>query len=397
MPRVLWLDLPAGIAGDMLVAALLDLGAPLDGVQAALDGLGFGPLPVRTERVRRGPFAAVRFVVTAAEAQDHPHRHHGEIAARIAAAPLPERARTRSLAVFRRLAEAEGRVHGVPPDDVAFHEVGAVDSIADVVGACVALELLGVDRVVATPPPLSGGQVQSAHGLLPLPAPATLECLRGWPVRPGPGPGEWVTPTGAAVLAALAEPGDLPEMCLLGVGHGAGTRDGGPVPNVLRAVLGEAAARPAGTDRVVVVEAQVDDLPGEWLPPLLDALFAAGAVDGWATPVLMKKGRPGLLLSALAPPGLAEPVAAALLTHSTTLGVRLREVARRVLPRRQETVETPYGPVRVKVTEPPAGPPRVAPEYEDCAARARERGVPVGEVHRAALVGAAASPERGTP
>jgi uncharacterized protein (TIGR00299 family) protein len=384
MARILYLDLQAGIAGDMFVAALLDLGVSLSELRAGLDGLGFGPLPVSVQRVMRGAFAAAHFVVEP-PGPDAPHRSHAEIVRVIQAAPLAPRVRRRALAVFQRLAEAEGRLHGVPVESVHFHEVGAVDSIADVVGACIALEQLGVDRIVAGTPPLGHGAVRTAHGSMPLPAPATLALLEGWPVRPAPGPGEWVTPTGAALLAALAEPGPLPAMTLRGVGHGAGTRDGGPVANVLRAILGEPSAPPLAGDRVAVIEASVDDMPGEWWPPLRDALFAAGALDLCSTPGLGKKGRPVMSLRVLAPPGLAEAVGGALLAHSTTLGVRHRVEERWVLPRRVETVQTPYGPVRVKVVEPPGQPSRPSPEHEDCAALAREAGVSVAELHRATL------------
>ncbi len=384
MARILYLDLQAGIAGDMFVAALIHLGAPLDAIAAALDGLGFGPLPVRIEPCMRGAFAAQRFVVEPAGDDAH-HRSHAEIARVIAAAPLAPRAQARALAVFERLAVAEGRLHGVPPERVHFHEVGAVDSIADVVGACVALELLDVDRIVASVPPLGHGSSQTAHGQMPLPAPATLALLEGWPVRAAPGPGEWVTPTGAAILAALAQPGPLPSMVLRGVGLGAGTRDGGPVANVLRALLGEPQDAPATGDQVAVIEATVDDMSGEWLPPLWDALFTAGALDLSATPCLGKKGRPALTLRVLAPPGLAQAVGQALLAHSSTIGVRHRLEQRWVLPRRSETVQTSYGPVRVKVVQPPGQPPRPTPEHDDCAALALEAGVSVAEVHRAVL------------
>jgi len=384
MGHTLFLDLQAGIAGDMLVAALIELGADLDALSATLDELGFGPLPVRIEPVMRGAFAATRFVVEP-PGPDTPHRSHAEIVRVLEAAPLAPRVRQRALAVFGRLAIAEGRLHGVSVDKVHFHEVGAVDSIADVVGACIALEQLDIDRIVAGPPPLGHGAVKTAHGRMPLPAPATLALLEGWPVRAAPGPGEWVTPTGAAVLAALAEPGSLPTMVLRGVGHGAGTRDGGPVANVLRAILGEPQPAPLGNDRVAVIEATVDDMPGEWLPALRDALFAAGAVDVTATPGLGKKGRPALSLRALAPAGLEEPVARAMLVHSSTIGVRHRIEQRWVLPRRSESVQTAYGAVGVKVVEPPGQPPRPTPEHEDCAALALEAGVSVAEVYRAAL------------
>ena len=384
MSKTLFLDLQAGIAGDMFVAALLELGASLEDLSAALDGLGFGPLPVRTESVMRGAFAATRFVVEP-PGPDTPHRSYAEIVRVLEAAPLASRVRARALAVFARIARAEGKLHGVSVEQVHFHEVGAVDSIADVVGACFVLEQLDVDRVVAGTPPLGHGAIRTAHGQMPLPAPATLSLLEGWPVRPAPGPGEWVTPTGAALLAELASPGPMPAMVLQGVGHGAGTRDGGPVPNVLRALLGEATRAPLATDRVAVLEATVDDMPGEWLPPLGDALFAAGALDLHTTPGQGKKGRPVLSLRVIAPIGLSEAVGAALLAHSSTIGVRWRHEQRWVLPRRIELVTTPYGPVRVKVVEPPGQPPRPTPEHDDCATLALEAGVSVAEIHRAVL------------
>jgi len=386
MARTLYLDPVGGLAGDMLVAALLDLGADLDGIAAGLVDLGFGPLPVRTERCERGHLAARRFLVDAPK-EAHPHREHAEIAARIAAAPLPPRVRERALAVFARLAAAEGRVHGVPPERVAFHEVGAVDSIADVVGACLALEALDVDRIVVGSLPLGGGAVRTAHGLLPLPAPATLVLLEGWPVHAAPAPGEWVTPTGAALATALGDPGPLPAMRLLGVGVGAGARDGGPVPNVVRALLGEEQAEALGEDEVEVLTASVDDLPGEWLPALQRALFAAGALDVLLLQGLGKKGRPAMEITVLAPPTLAQAVGAALLAHSSSLGLRHRRERRWTLARRVDAVATPWGPVRVKVALVPGQPPRPAPEHDDCAALAREHGVPLPEVYRAALAG----------
>ncbi|MBN1336011.1 MAG: nickel pincer cofactor biosynthesis protein LarC [Deltaproteobacteria bacterium] len=385
MERLIFLDIQAGCSGDMLVGALLDLGAPLDDVRRALEGLG--PIQVAEETVQRGALAARRFVVRD-PTSPHTHRTHADVAASIEAAPLPPRVRERALGTFARLAEAEGRVHGVPPERVTFHEVGAIDSIADVVGACAALESLGVDRIVAGPVPLSGGTVLTQHGRLPLPAPATLHLLEGWPVCAGPGPGEHVTPTGAALLAALAVPGEPPAMVLRRTGTGAGSREDGPLPNVLRALLGEVPPDGLEGDEVAVLETQVDDLPGAFVPPILEACLAAGALDVFATPVLMKKGRPGLLLTALASPGDVDSVARILLGHGSTLGVRVRYQARRILDRRFRTVATPYGPVRVKEALLPGAPPRPAPEYEDCALRAREHGVPVWEVHRAALAAA---------
>jgi pyridinium-3,5-bisthiocarboxylic acid mononucleotide nickel chelatase len=383
--KLLYLDIAAGISGDMFVASLLDLGADERGIRETISGLGFGPIDFHCDKVRRGPLAALRFSVSAAE--EHHHRSWREIETRLLSAPLGVRVRERSLAVFAALARAEGRVHGLLPEEVTFHEVGAIDSIADVVGAAVALEALDVDRIVAGSVPLGTGTVTTRHGLLPLPAPATLVLLEGWPVHAAVGPGEWVTPTGAALLAALAGPGALPPMTLSAVGHGAGSREEGPLPNVLRALLGDDPDPGAGlsSDEVEVVEAEVDDMPGEWVPPLFDALFEAGALDVFATSVTMKKGRPGLLFTVLAPPGRALEVGRTLLVHATTNGLRHHRAPRWILPRSIEIVKTPLGPVRVKVAVLPGLPPRMAPEYEDCARVAREHGIPIAEVFQAVL------------
>jgi len=329
---------------------------------------------------------------------DHQHRHQHwpgqpdrtwrEISALISEAGFATRVRERALAVFGLLAEAEGRVHGVPPAQVRFHEVGAVDSIVDIVGACVGLELLDVSHIVCGPLPLSSGHTQSAHGLIPLPAPATLELLAGWPTRPGVPGMEQVTPTGAALISALAEPGDLPAMTVVGVGYGAGTRDLPDRPNVLRAVLGRP-SRPASAREVAVLEAQMDDLPGEHLPPLRRALEAAGAIDVIAIPVLMKKARSGVLVQALARPHEAADVEAALLRHGSTFGVRRTLATRRVLDRWHERAETPWGPVRIKVGALDGEVVQIAPEFEDVDAVARRSGVPVPRVHRMALRAAA--------
>lgn len=432
--RVLYVDAFAGLAGDMLCAALLDLGADLERLRAELALLPLWGYRLEAPRVLRGPFSALRFLVeplppeaaplrAAAPSEeqlphDHDHGHdhghgHGhahqhahlhldpwpgqphrswrQIRAMLEAAPLPERARARALAVFARLAEAEARVHGVAVDEVAFHEVGAVDSIVDITGAALLLEQLGVDRLVASALPMGGGTARTEHGLIPLPAPATLEVLRGWPVVPGPPGREHVTPTGAALVAALAEPGPMPAMIVRGVGHGAGTRDPADLPNVVRVVLGEESA-PSSPDRVEVLEAQMDDLSGEHLPPLLTALLEAGALDAFAAPVLMKKGRSGLFVQALATAATAEAVERALLRHGSTFGVRRHSATRRVLDRRHVAVATPWGEVRVKLGLLEGELLHAAPEHEDCLALARAAGVPVPQVHAAAL--RAFDPER---
>ena len=432
--RVLYLDPFAGIAGDMLIAALLALGGDLAALRAALLALDLRGYQIRAEAVFRGPFAATRFVVEPdgaappSDAHDHSHGHshshgHGhdhshshshsllqipvadgersplpapdpwagqpnrgwaQIRAMIGAAALPPRAKARALAVFGRLAEAEGAVHGVPPDEVWFHEVGAVDSIVDIVGACLLLEQLDVDQIVCAPLPMGSGRIHTAHGWIPVPAPATLEVLRGWPVFSGPAGREHVTPTGAALVAALASPGAFPSMVIERSGYGAGTRDPADHPNVVRAVLG----RPidaTSPERVTVLEAQMDDLSGEHAPPLLDALFAAGALDAYVAPVLMKKGRPGMLVTALATPARAAEVERALLRHGSTFGVRRQTADRRVLSRRHVAVETRYGPVRIKLGLLDGDVVHAAPEFEDVAAAAKAHQVPVPRVHAAAI------------
>ena len=429
--RVLYIDAFAGIAGDMLTAALIDLGAPLDQIRDGLLALPLRGYALEAVATTRGPFAATRFIVSPVEApasalrpaapalpeQDdghshshghghshsHAHRHdHGhahiqldpwpdqphrdwrEIREMIAQSALPGRVRQRALATFSRLAAAEARVHGVPVEEVAFHEVGAVDSIVDIVGACLAMELLQIDRLVSGPLPMGSGMIHTAHGATPLPAPATLQVLVGFPVVPGPPGREHVTPTGAALVAALAEPGPMPAMTVLGVGHGAGTRDPADLPNVVRVVLGAERVADSPT-RVVVIEAQMDDLSGEHLPPLLEALLEAGALDAYATHTLMKKGRPGLLVSALATPPLADAVTRALLRHGSTFGARRYSTERQVLDRAHVAVETPWGSVRVKTGRLDGALVHASPEHEDVAALARSAGVPVPVVHAAAL------------
>ncbi|MCB9742044.1 MAG: nickel pincer cofactor biosynthesis protein LarC [Alphaproteobacteria bacterium] len=448
----LWIDASAGLAGDMLCAALLDAGGDLDALLRDLDGLGLSGWSARTERARRGAMAGLRFVVEVeAEAgapyapeqgyprallqlqvgpgapdsaplrrearepagevdevsgddsvddrahghshghghdhdHGHEHSHHtwAQIRALLLAAPLPDRARQRALAVFARLAEAEARVHGVPVEGVAFHEVGAVDSIVDIVGACLLMEQLGVERLVCTPLPLGQGEITCAHGRLSLPAPATLELLRGWPAVQDGRRGELVTPTGAALAVALAEPGPMPSMTLRAVGYGAGTWDPKEWANLARVALGEERRADSALE-VEVLEAQVDDMPGEAVPPLIEALLRAGAVDAFATPVLMKKGRPGLLLTALAPPPAADAVADALLRHSSSFGLRRAPARREVLDRAWAEVATPYGAVRVKVGSRGGVEYHASPEFADCAARAGAAGVPLAEVYAAAL------------
>ena len=383
MSRLLFIDPVGGVAGDMVAGALVDLGADIADVQSALVDLGIPEIAVGADTVHRGPFAATHFTVTT-EPEDHPHRTWSEIKNLIAGSPLRQGAKRRAEAVFGAIAQAEATVHGIALDEVHFHEVGAWDSIADIVAVAVALDNLGIDRIISRPPPLSSGTVQTAHGQMPLPAPATLKILEGWPVRAGRPGRESTTPTGAGILAALAEPGDMPGMRIVGTGIGAGTRDPADTPNVTRVVMGEPIHDSTGQS-VCVLEAQMDDLTGEHLPPLIDALLRAGALDAYATPVLMKKGRSGLLVTALATPEHREAVTDALLRHGSTFGVRASSATRTILDRWHDTIETPFGTIRVKIGASQGEILHASPEYEDVHAAALAAGQPAPVVHAAAL------------
>ena len=383
MSRVAYLEPVGGIAGDMVLAALVGVGADLEPIAEALSDLGVPGISLTASTVQRGAFAAVHVNVEAANSGHH-HRHWSDIRRLLTDSRLPERAKARALAVFERIAVAEGEVHGIPVEDVHFHEVGAWDSIADIVGVALALEQLEIDTLVASPPPLSSGSIQCDHGTMPLPAPATLRLMSGWPVRPGPHNLECTTPTGAGILAALATPGAMPTMTVSATGMGAGTRDTADPPNVLRVTIGEAKAS-EHADAVTVIEAQMDDLTGEHLPPLIEALLDAGALDAYATPVLMKKGRSGLLLTALARTEHVASVSDALLRHGSTFGVRHSSASRQVLDRWHATVDTPWGEVRVKIGALNGEVLHASPEYEDVQAVARAARQPAPTVHAAAV------------
>lgn len=383
--RVAYLDCFSGISGDMVLGALVDAGASPEQLEAALRRLPVSAWQMGIEKVRRGPILATRVHIHSDE--HHPHRPLSTILELIAVADLPARAARRAEAVFRRLAEAEAKVHGIPVERVHFHEVGAVDAIVDIVGTAVGLELLGIDQLGVSPLNVGGGQVQAAHGWLPVPAPATAELLRGMECYSSGVAHELVTPTGAAIAAALAAPsGPLPRMRLTAVGWGAGAAELPQQPNVLRIFVGEAVAEPVGQEEpVTLLEATLDDMNPQLYGHVVDRALAAGALDVWITPVQMKKNRPGQLLSVLCRPEHVEPLIELLFAETTTLGVRLREARRRLLAREWVTVATPYGPVRVKVAR--AGPRivNVAPEFDDCQRIASAAGVPLKEVLAEAL------------
>lgn len=375
---ICYLDAFAGISGDMTVGALLDAGADFEAVRAALESLGTGAV-FRLERTKRRGIAAAKFIVEGGETRKHRHLPH--IVKMIGGAALPERARANAIAVFERLGAAEAKVHGVPIEKVHFHEVGAVDSICDIVAACLALELLGVEEVHCSPLNVGSGVVSTEHGVLPVPAPATAELLAGIPVYARGPAMELTTPTGAALVATLARSfGPVPPMRIRGTGYGAGDNDVAEHPNVLRAVLGEAVRVPEA-QIVWTVEANIDDATPQVLGYAMDRLFAAGALDVTFTPAQMKKNRPGVTVSVLCRPEQRDDMAAILFAETPTLGVRMHESERRVRERRMEEVETPYGKIRVKVSG-----TACAPEFEDCRSAAEASGAPLREVINQAIL-----------
>ncbi|MBF6598891.1 MAG: nickel pincer cofactor biosynthesis protein LarC [Dehalococcoidia bacterium] len=382
MTTLAYLDCFSGISGDMLLGALLDAGLSPDTLRSELRKLDLPGWSLRAERVQRGGIAATRAHVELAETSQ-PHRRLPDIIAIIERSALTATDRDRAAAVFRRLADAEARVHGTTPDEVEFHEVGALDAIIDIVGGVVGLRLLGVDALSCSALPAGGGTVRGAHGVLPAPAPATLLLLAdaSAPVASSAGdrPMELVTPTGAALVATLAR-FERPAMRLRAVGHGAGGRDPEGWPNVLRLWLGEAIepARPA----MLLVETNIDDMNPEIYGYVQERLFAAGAADVWFQPIQMKKNRPGVMLSALCGADREQAITEVLLRETSTLGVRVSTVARHEAQREAFAFESSLGPAAVKVKRLAGEPPRIAPEYEACRRIAEAKGIPLAEVYR---------------
>jgi uncharacterized protein (TIGR00299 family) protein len=375
--RICYLDAFSGISGDMLVGALADAGADTAALRDALAALGLGATYEFEKTSRRG-IAATKFRVQCGH--EHGHRHLSQILAMIGSAALPERTRQNAASVFQRLAEVESRIHQEPVERLHFHEVGAVDSISDIVGACLGFELLGVDEVYCSALNLGSGTVASAHGVLPVPAPATAALLEGKPVYARGPAVELTTPTGAAVAATLARSfGPLPALRIAAIGYGAGDRDFPEHANVLRVLIGEASGASEATT-VSVLEANIDDATAEVLAYAMERLLEAGALDVALSPIFMKKNRPGTLLRVIARPEDQERLAALLFAETSTLGLRIYQAERRVQARHTVQVETPHGTVRVKVSE--EG--HFAPEYEDCRRLALATGVPLQQILAAA-------------
>lgn len=400
-----WIDATAGVAGDMLLAALVDAGAPLEDVQAAIDAVI--PRSVRLTRadVDRGGQRAVKVEVEPL-VEDPPHRTWASIRTMLADADLAPITRQRALTTFGRLADAEGHVHGVPADDVHFHEVGALDSIADVVGVCEAVRLLGIRTITASAVAVGSGRIKIAHGHIPVPVPAVAQLSIGWPIatnpqRPGDDPrpvGELATPTGVALIRALAEQvATAPTFTLSTVGIGGGTKDMDGWPNVVRVMIGNTAipqtdptqqttiSQPTSTveeglEQAVQLEANVDDLDPRLWPVVLDRLLAAGAMDAWLVPILMKKGRPAHTLCVLSDPARAGEIADVIFAETSTIGVRQHPVARRVLARR--TIALPFGDstVNVKVSHRDGAIIQATPEFDEVRAIATARALPTADV-----------------
>ncbi|MBF4163724.1 nickel pincer cofactor biosynthesis protein LarC [Nocardioides acrostichi] len=381
-----WVDASAGASGDMLLGALVGAGVPLAVLQSAVDAVSPEPVGLRVEAVTRAGLAATRVHVEVADSIAH--RTWVEVRALLEGAPLEPAVRERARTVFAALAEAEAHVHGTAVDDVAFHEVGALDSLADVVGCSAGLaHLLGDEgRLTVSPIAVGSGRIASAHGSLPVPVPAVTRLLRGVATSAGPGEGELCTPTGAALLANLADDvGPQPAMAVSDIGTGAGALDPGTHANVVRLlVAGTLDAETTATE--LVLETNVDDLDPRVWPHVLEALLGAGAADAWLTPIVMKKGRPAHTLGVLTRPEHVEAVRAVIWRETSSIGVREHAVTKRALPREEVTVEVAGHPVRVKVSRAGGRVVTAQPEHDDCAAVASATGWPIRHVIDAARV-----------
>ena len=395
---MLYLDCFSGASGDMILGALLDLGLPLEALKNALGSLAIEYGDVATERVLRAGVISTRLRLTAdspavaraASEGGHAHHHLKHIIAAIRRSALKSESQDRAVHLFERLAEAEASIHNVPIERVHLHEVGALDSIIDIVGAVFGFEWFGIDDIVSSPLNVGGGTVECAHGMFPVPAPATARLLAGVPVY-SDGASEMVTPTGALLVTGFArEYGPLPPMSIEKIGYGAGDRDPKAKPNVLRILQGSrtriiATAYTEHTESVVKMECEIDDMNPQLFGPLMDALLAAGALDVFYVPVQMKKGRPGTLVTILARPDMRTALADIMFRESTTIGIRYEEMSRMCLDRSNETVGTPYGPIRFKVAKREGRELNAAPEFDDCARAAAEHKVSIKTVQAAAI------------
>jgi pyridinium-3,5-bisthiocarboxylic acid mononucleotide nickel chelatase len=414
--KVVYLDCFSGVSGDMLLGACLDAGLPLDALRAALGSLGLDDYEVSASRVLRAGVSATRWQLdervpagavpsepaeaalgaahehggdaAASPRHHHPHRHLAGIERLIARSALSPASRDRAIGLFRRLAQVEADIHQMPIDRIHLHEVGALDSIIDIVGGVFALEWFGADRILASPLNLGSGTVRCAHGVFPVPAPATVRLAQGVPVYQAGPAVELTTPTGALLVTGFADAyGPMPVMRVDAIGYGAGTRDFADRPNVLRILVGaaEAGGQAGSRERVTLLTFEIDDMNPQIYGVLLDALLVAGALDVYYTAVQMKKNRPGTLVTVVAPPDRRAALAGLVFRETTTLGVRYHDVEREVLAREIVEVNTPWGSVPVKVARLDGAVANAAPEFDACAALARAHGVPVKDVQAAAM------------
>jgi hypothetical protein len=384
--KTAYLDAFSGLSGDMMVGALIDAGADAAALERAMVGLGLRGYRIATRHKDVSGIAAVKFDVEVSAAQ--PERHLGEILKMIEGAGLSSRATANAVAIFQALGEAEAKVHRTTSDHVHFHEVGAVDSIIDIVGAAWALDQLEIGTLLVSALPMGTGFARSRHGIIPVPAPATAELLAGFPVRLGDGSAEMVTPTGAAILKALARP--APQVTtyeIERIGYGAGTRDFADRPNVLRIIVGRESANFA-MDDLLEISANIDDLNPQIYGHLSDRLFAAGARDVTLTPTIMKKGRPAVTLAVLAAAAARDHIAHIIFSETSTIGLRFQAVSRLKLARKTIEVATRFGTIRVKLSGAEASPMTVAPEYDDCQRAALEHNAPLKLVMEEALAAA---------
>ncbi|MEP0823185.1 MAG: nickel pincer cofactor biosynthesis protein LarC [Ignavibacterium sp.] len=379
--KIAYLDTVGGISGDMTLGAFVGAGMPFDELVKRLGGLRLKGFELTASHVERSGIVATKIDVIVTEDQHH-HRHLKDIRAIIGESDLPESVGTKSIAIFEVLAEAEAHVHKSTPEKVHFHEVGAVDSIVDIVGTAICLDHFGIQEVYSSPVKLgSGGFIDTQHGRMPIPTPATVEILKNYPTVLTDIRSELTTPTGAAIIRTLSK-GTLAmeRLRVSSIGYGAGTREIPEVPNLLRVMIGE--LEPGyGTDELVTVETNIDDMNPEIYPYVIERLLEAGAHDAFVIPVLMKKGRPGALLSVLTERGKLDAVLQILFRETTTLGVRIQPVERRKISRSTRTVSTSFGMVKVKVIQRESG-EILVPEFEECKRIAREKGLPLIEVYK---------------
>ncbi len=395
--KIAYFDCFSGVSGDMTLGALLACGVNEADFRERLGALNVPGYALEIRRVTREGITATDVDVRLREGDQGHGRHLSDIAGILEASPLPPRVRQNALAVFTRLADAEAKIHGTSRDQIHFHEVGAVDAIVDIVGACLLLDMLGVERLVTSSLPCGYGTITCRHGIMPVPAPATMELLQGFPVHSVDIRGELVTPTGAALLATLSDPlaaGRMPAMRVFASGFGAGKKQFKPdMPNLLRVILGETEEERAeeanGEDKtpqtVAVLETNLDDQNPEGFDLLMERAFAAGALDVFFAPIGMKKNRPATLLTVLCPPDKADALAALLFRETGTFGIRVREQRRYTLARSWRTAQTEFGDIRLKAGVWQGEEITVTPEYEDCKHAAQAHSVPLRRVYEAAL------------